>query len=50
MRPTRNGLDCVTVFLFRGEFQVWRGCDEDGGGSERRVTFTLQQPERKVWK
>jgi hypothetical protein len=29
MRPTRNGSDCVIVFLFRGEFQVRRGYDED---------------------
>jgi hypothetical protein len=34
------------VFLFRGEFQVRRSCDEDGGGIRAPVqAFTLQQSE-----
>jgi hypothetical protein len=41
----------LVIFLFRGEFQVWRGCDEDSGGLRAPIqTFTSQQSEKKVWK
>ena len=36
MRPTRNGL-LRHGFPLWAEFQVWRDCNEDVGGSERRV-------------
>ena len=55
LRATRNLLDCVIVFLvlffFWGEFQLWRGCDEDDGGVRApSQTFTLQQSDMKGWK
>jgi hypothetical protein len=34
-------LDCVMVLLFRDEFQVWRGCDENLSRIKFEFTLTL---------